>query len=469
MLSLRPIRFHEVNDVYAFTQLLEANNILSITGGEDKKNLKQIQVNADLLAQHFLVASDGNTYLLEDIQQLSEEEAVIIQVYFSTKDGKNRLTLAQVKKMIDKKEIAELSKLIHNKPLAEALSKLDPTPGRLLKVPEFNCAILKYATVFPVLTPEEDSFEYYAIRDYVEKRCRHPITNQALSPEQLLPNHALQDLINVNFQQRQNRKQELINKKGKDFTTAIQALESEKKDLQRCLEVQRDYWIQEKSKYETGKEKYEEALKKHPELGQKTITELNKLGETYQEKKLHLTRVDRLAYGSCLGIGAVGGAIGGAILGCIIGGPIIGAALALVGFATGGFILGYLFCAPLSLFIFSPKIAKVEQALTHVDQVKSYLQNENKIEFCNEKIKDIDGQLQKIASSDSSSMTKKKMVRQKKKNRGEEPSEKTPLLQAEKNRRATLFSPRTGTSTNATNEQTVPGLTPYLVYGATQP
>lgn len=149
--------------------------------------------DVNLLAQTFLVASDGNTYLLDDISHLSPMDIDSSRVIFPTKNG-NTLTVADIKLALENNDQHLLDTLVHNKPLADMLvNKRLPTPSYLDL----------FSIVFPLISYQERTFEEHGIEEYLA-RCRaklkpqiDPLNHQALTRDHLKFNIALAQLIHV--------------------------------------------------------------------------------------------------------------------------------------------------------------------------------------------------------------------------------------------------------------------------------
>ena len=61
--------------------------------------------------------------------------------------------------------------------------------------PYYMCPITKQIMEDPVIDPEGNSYEKYAIKFWLTKNSTSPITRNPLTVDQLVPNRALQDAI----------------------------------------------------------------------------------------------------------------------------------------------------------------------------------------------------------------------------------------------------------------------------------
>lgn len=167
---------------------LNLNSLIAV-----KELLKKLSINSttsDLLADHFLLASDGETYLVDDIKSLSQEAAAQdLAISFNTKDGQS-LSLYDVYEALQNSNEAVLENLIYNKPLADMLVTRDSPLNALF-----------FPIIFPVTSYLENTHEELEIKgflDYCKKNelalC-DPYLNKPLGSEQLIPNLALQRLI----------------------------------------------------------------------------------------------------------------------------------------------------------------------------------------------------------------------------------------------------------------------------------
>jgi hypothetical protein len=285
---IKPIQFSGTKDIHQLIHVLQKNDLIRIL------NDSQIEADTAGLSRHFLVANDGQTYLLEDIQQLSKEEAAESNISFKTKNNQEEKSLIEVWKIIRRidKQPAHLKfdiPWICNKPLAEALTTIDPSPDRLLNLIPPQCFFGKevFPLVFPVITPQERTYEGNRIKDWLnwctrkEKETRYPepSNNSPLTESDLLPNVALEQLISVNFQQEQQEKKKqllfIINEiqqerrlptqKVKQLIQNLENWNENYENYETHLEVMQQNLIVKMSSFQKIKNASDNIISQHPE------------------------------------------------------------------------------------------------------------------------------------------------------------------------------------------------------------
>lgn len=165
--------------------------------------------------QFCFVANDGNTYFFDDIKQLTDDEAQQSTLTFATKTGE-RVSLAHVKHAVENNNHEFLRNLIHNAPLIELLDRI--SVWNLAKtsthISKLNPA---FPIINPVITPYEDSYEESDIKKwllFLKTSGKAPYSpsnkNKLLSKSQLIPNHALRNLIWFVLREGDKAKQQLV-------------------------------------------------------------------------------------------------------------------------------------------------------------------------------------------------------------------------------------------------------------------
>lgn len=245
---LKEIQFKKTDDVYSLVKKLAEKNILTLDNDG-----KIVSIDAD----QFLVAENGNTYILHDILALSNEAANSLDFKFLGKDG-NKYSSKDIRSKIkDTKLLLLQNNALVNSLLTAKLSlpevkkikgKKSPhkTPQKLLNIIVDKCPITHGNFIFPVVANSGHDFERYAINQWLLSHTTNPITNLRLTNQDLVPNNALKDLIWVNFNQRQTykyflkkrhtREQNAVNKKK--YQDTISDLEDEKNSLVEHLKSQ---------------------------------------------------------------------------------------------------------------------------------------------------------------------------------------------------------------------------------------
>lgn len=105
----------------------------------------------------------------------------------------------------------ELASLIHNKPLAEAISEIYVDQNLRFRIDLPVCPLggKKFPIIFPVITPLENTYENYNLDKWIEllkskkQLLIYPHLNhdKTLILEQIVPNIALEQLIWTNIRQ----------------------------------------------------------------------------------------------------------------------------------------------------------------------------------------------------------------------------------------------------------------------------
>lgn len=283
-MQLREIRFHEFADIYDL-----ANKLINM-------NFKLDTSSIDQLAEQFIVGADGNTYLLQDILALPQEDAVLSPLKFISREGKIH-SLLEIQKS---GSIAGLH-LIRNKELASTFCKINLDPKKLLNVTTENCGIAHDSFLFPMITPNEDNYECDAITTWLQQKKIHPLTNKPLETNELLPNHALTDLIWLNIMQRQLKKRRLANlyqkeknlEKQNNLKEAIEFFNDEQNKLLPRLRLQKERLLHEKTTLNEMKVKRKELIQTYPDIQTATSQELGKKIERYQKRMSVLTHIGK--------------------------------------------------------------------------------------------------------------------------------------------------------------------------------
>lgn len=259
---LREIRFNSADDVYSLIEDLKKKHILHI---KDDGSIASID------DEQFLVADNGNTYLLQDILALTDKEAESLGFQFLGKDHK-KYSAGEIRSKTK-------SPLIKNQVLIDALltikmvqkAKEETKSQNLLNITfEEVCPITQENFIFPVIAPSGQNFEKYNINLWLLKNNINPVTRENLTKKDLIPNKALKDLIWVNFVQKQAHteflKKEIIHEKNQEniatYQTKINVFEKEKTTIVSALQEQIEVLQAEKEIIDSDRAKDKEYLKK---------------------------------------------------------------------------------------------------------------------------------------------------------------------------------------------------------------
>jgi len=221
----------------------------------------------------FIVDTQGDTYFIDDIKRMSDDEANQSSISFLQKDG-GKLTLNELKQGLNESD-AIMYQLIHNKPLVETLLAIKPEaleknsklPLRL-KLP--ICPIMgKFLPVLnPAITFREMAYEMYALDDWMSKKMHpesptvepqdensltHPGSNFLLTRQEITPNNALQQLIILHMKEMLDKRREITenlnqfsssSQRGERLGKVKQTIDFElslyQASLESCLNFQKD-------------------------------------------------------------------------------------------------------------------------------------------------------------------------------------------------------------------------------------
>lgn len=265
----RPIRFSKPEDI----------DLLLATYGEQRESL-------DFLTKQFVIATNGNTYSLDGISWVSDEEIETSDLYFPTKSG-TQYSVFEVRKAMLHGDTILLDELVHNKPLAKMLiTGTPPSPSVLDVLP----------LVFPVISDAGNTYEQHAIEDFLEHcrkqrlKQRDPFTDLPLSKKQIFINRALEQLIHVQIRDLKNLKRELseeykINPTRK-LKTRLNGINKILEQYKTSLLYKRMYY-QDKKKYEIDVwqrdyHHFKGMMDETPELRDKGLPELKLLNPKYR-------------------------------------------------------------------------------------------------------------------------------------------------------------------------------------------
>lgn len=156
--------------------------------------------------QKCIVATNGDTYLLDDMALLSDADANEMELKFPTKDGKH-LSVLEIRSAIQTKDRELLASLVHNAPLVHMLEKIQPFD--LYKTPLMTSVLSRsMPIVSPVITVNECSHDGFDMRNWFNfhktrsTAASEPGTvEKTLKKNQVFPNKALKDLIWFSYQQ----------------------------------------------------------------------------------------------------------------------------------------------------------------------------------------------------------------------------------------------------------------------------
>lgn len=204
-MRLRLVQFNTVNDIHDLLELLHTKRLLRFR--EYKQGIISIKADLDQLAKCLLMASDGNTYFIDNLALLRHDES-ITNVNFLTKKN------ISVNVHTMKKYQIKHSDFIFNRPLAATLMSIEYSNDNLydlnMKWPQTTLRVI-FPVIYPVTTDRENTYDRYEINDWLAYRSNkhlpltHPKPNHkrltnALSHTDIFTNVALQQLIRVNVQ-----------------------------------------------------------------------------------------------------------------------------------------------------------------------------------------------------------------------------------------------------------------------------
>lgn len=314
------------------TYLLD-DEILKLTDEEVLAADINLQDNLDELTWQLVIATDGNTYLLGDIQELTDEEVFASDLYFVTADGAPR-SIIDVRKALENQNADLLDELIHNEPLAEMLiTKLPPQPSYL------SFLLDLFPVVFPVTSYLENTWEEHVIEDYllhcrnnrieetapivtyqsvtrknrsedreeikekeIEENEKKPtFTPVTLTRKHLLPNIALQQLIQTRILFLENVRREILNEvehrinPGRKLTAKLDRINRILEEYEKSLLEKHIYFRGRKESFEKWQAECQQYINKMPELENKSIEELNIINAKHNARKRKWTLIANIA------------------------------------------------------------------------------------------------------------------------------------------------------------------------------
>lgn len=272
-------------DSYDLTQILLKLDIQINTPPLNSRKSKP-NFSDNELAQHLLVAIDGNTYLWEDIQEASEEEIKFSNIHFLQADGKT-ISLRSLKRINDP------TQLLHNKPFAKAILALNFEEGELLNLPPITNKFDGLPCIYPVINTKEETAEETDLENYVNHLTTKK--NQDMPDFKSVPNLALQELISVNYKQQQ---QFVCNELQKE-PSSMQALRPQIKQL----ETYQLSLNKVKNNLTNDLAGYKNIISAYPSFAGQNITNIkqqfNQKKQSLRSKTIWLRRLERMAaYGT---------------------------------------------------------------------------------------------------------------------------------------------------------------------------
>lgn len=246
------------------------------------KRLADLELNTeDLIAEHLLVASNGETYLLDDITDFTEEDLQgesFNHIRFPCRPAGSKSRSA-----LDIKKDPNLVKsLIRNKSLAEALKKVKSTVPTL-DLDEVPACPINTVLFFPVIDIEEHHFDQAAIESWLINPQHHtcPISRAPLSVNDLIPNLALEDLIWLSYCQRQAQWNDADDKQRA-------ALEAENKEMLGAYKKRFTTLKDQLSSARNKDEVYRDIVRANPALANKDSLAIAKTEKELQTQKAHV-------------------------------------------------------------------------------------------------------------------------------------------------------------------------------------
>lgn len=375
--------------------------------------------DTNLDPEDFLVADNGETYHVSEIENSTDEN-----ILFVYKDG-SRCSIKTVRNHLLKKDKASLANLIHNKPLVEKLKLLKKQP--LEEISLTICPVADYPPLFPVITDNEDVFEKAELERWLLTSKQNPTNRQPCEASQIVPNKALQDLswlISVEKKKcglldplDEEYIQETLNKK-------LQSLDNE------IIETTRN------------DKDYEELIARKPKWQNKSLHEVNQLLNTLPKERDDLVEntftIRRLLSSLTFyaGVGGVVGALAVPALTTGVGGIIFGS---VIGAVFLGSLVAHCICALYT----SSKVAKMENKLvnaaitkkhleTHSSNSKEFIErNRNEHNHCNKRLQEFNA-IQSIKSGkkvELAPVASTSRIFDKQKQRADEPLPESPRYQ----------------------------------------
>lgn len=142
-MKLLPLQFHSQKKTNAFLRLLKDRSLTEVTQ----------------LREHLLVATNGETYFLDDIDSLDPTNHSKKNIQFPSKNGRLYSIQELQKEYRVKKNLASLS-LIYNKPQAEMLVSF---LNRKVRIP-YDPIHKLFPILFPIITAAEVSYEKRSLK-----------------------------------------------------------------------------------------------------------------------------------------------------------------------------------------------------------------------------------------------------------------------------------------------------------------
>lgn len=378
-------KIHARIDSYDLTQIFLQLGIQINTSVVSKsKTNNEYAINE--LAQHFLVATDGNTYLWEDIQEASNEVIKSSdQIEFLSADDELRIELALVK-LIEFTVIAR-KPFIHNYPLAKALLNLNSKEDELLNLQPIINKFNGLPCLFPKITIEEETAEAMDVDRFMEYSSKQQYKERIFS--KAVPNIALQDLISVNLKQQQ----QFIHHPQVSFSKQeLLQFKKEHKDHELSLINTRENLksTRERTKYKKSKAAYNKIVTANPSFAGQTIDHIkqqrNQRWKDIDTKIIWLKRLKKMSpYGMFAGLVLLSSIIAMTlyIASAVVLFPVLGPLSFLPGLGVGA--LALIVIGIVCGIYFEPLVDKINQSID--DKIERYAAERNQckkaVQKCN--------------------------------------------------------------------------------------
>lgn len=211
-MPLQPIRFKTPEDVYAFLEKLKKWELL--TYSEESNYISSDKFSQ--LVVNLVMATNGETYYLPDVMAMPDNEMLESDLLFPIGEAKvlnenetvNPVYTGKTFRLAHErlKMWNECYLLLHNKPLAQALLKLNPNPSQSINLPQIiSDGADKKEISFPIITRDELTVNATEVPDFIFSDANMNFHNTTNCVDAFLVNYALADLIRVNHLQMLNQ------------------------------------------------------------------------------------------------------------------------------------------------------------------------------------------------------------------------------------------------------------------------
>jgi hypothetical protein len=200
--NIMALRFQSVVDVNELVNKLVEDRLIQIVAEKSAAGVRYKTRALPALSQHFLVDTQGYTYSAKQLQALTSAEIAASRTLFMAKKSKPWPLVLVVAMLNDAALVKE--HLTTNLTLVDMLEGAEYTANQywLLNLPSCPIAYTPIQTAcisHSGRSYEKPAFDSYVLRQDPTRVLLDPFSRQPLTLEQLVPNVALQDLINIRF------------------------------------------------------------------------------------------------------------------------------------------------------------------------------------------------------------------------------------------------------------------------------